>query len=105
MKIESFDYRDKITFSDEKACKTILSETLQTRTTLWCLKPGQQIHPHVHAGDHVWVVLEGTGTFLRDDGPEFAVQTGAILSAPAGTSHGVSNNGTGNLVFVSISAG
>lgn len=104
MEIQSFDYREKMHFSNENACKTILSETSHARTTLWCLKPGQQIHPHVHAGDHVWVILEGTGSFLRDDGPEFEVQTGGILSAPAGTSHGVKNNGPGDLVFVSVSA-
>jgi quercetin dioxygenase-like cupin family protein len=105
MTIETFDYRDKIHFSDEKACKTVLTESDHARTTLWCLKPGQQIHPHVHAGDHVWVVLEGEGYFLSEGLPGWPVRPGTIVSAPAGVSHGIENNSSIGLVFASISAG
>ena len=105
MNIESFDYRDKISYSAEKANKVILSECNHARTTLWCLKPGQHIHPHVHAGDHVWVVLEGEGLFLSEGQESRAVKSGTVLSAPAGISHGIENNGKTGLVFASISAG
>lgn len=105
MNIETFDYRDKILFSDEKACKTVLTEGNHARTTLWCLKPGQHIHPHVHAGDHVWVVLEGEGLFLSEGQDGRPVRPGTILSAPAGLSHGIENSGSLGLVFASISAG
>jgi len=105
MTIQSFDYRDKISYSDEKACKVVLTECNHARTTLWCLKPGQHIHPHVHAGDHVWVVLEGEGLFLTEGHEKLAIKQGTILSAPAGISHGIDNNGSAGLVFASISAG
>ena len=105
MNIESFDYRDKISYSDEKANKIVLSECNHARTTLWCIKPGQHIHPHVHAGDHVWVVLEGEGVFLSEGQEDLAVKPGTILSAPAGISHGIENTGNAGLVFASISAG
>ena len=105
MTIESFDYRAQVLFSDEKAQKVVLTEAAHARTTLWCLKPGQKIVPHVHAGDHVWVVLEGTGQFLSDEAAPVAVQPGTILSAPAGISHGIENTGAEGLVFASISAG
>ena len=105
MNIETFDYRDKVDFSDEKACKIVLTEGAHARTTLWCLKPGQHIHPHVHAGDHVWIVLAGQGLFLSEGLESKAIAPGTILSAPAGISHGVENNGGDNLVFASISAG
>lgn len=105
MSIESFDYRDQVIFSDEKARKVVLSEAAHARTTLWCLKPGQSIHPHVHAGDHVWVVLEGVGQFLSHESDPVRVEPGTILSAPAGLSHGIENTGDSGLVFASISAG
>ena len=105
MDIQSFDYREKIGYNEEKANKIVLTECAHARTTLWCLKPGQHIHPHVHAGDHVWVVLEGTGTFLSEGQEELPISAGTILSAPAGISHGIMNTGKDGLVFASISAG
>ena len=105
MTIQSFDYRDKINYSDEKACKVVLSECNHARTTLWCLKPNQHIHPHVHAGDHVWVILEGEGVFLSEGQENRPIAPGMILSAPAGISHGVENTGSAGLIFASISAG
>lgn len=105
MNIETFDYRDKISYSDEKANKVVLTECIHARTTLWCIKPGQHIHPHVHAGDHVWVVLEGEGLFLSEGQDALPIKPGTILSAPAGISHGIENNGGKGLVFASISAG
>lgn len=105
MNIQAFDYRDKVSYSDEKACKVVLTECLHARTTLWCLKPGQHIHPHIHAGDHVWVVLEGEGLFLTEGHKNLPIRQGTILSAPAGISHGIENSGQSGLVFASISAG
>lgn len=99
-----WDYQDKIAYSQEKANKVSLGETPQSRTTLWCLLPGQHIHPHEHAGDHIWVILEGTGTFLGAGGPR-PVAPGTVLLAPQGESHGIDNQGSSGLVFVSISAG
>ncbi len=105
MNIQSFNYRDQVIYSNEKANKVVLTECDHARTTLWCLKPGQHIHPHVHAGDHVWVVLEGEGLFLSEDQEHLPVSPGTILSAPAGISHGMENSGAQGLIFASISAG
>lgn len=105
MDIQFCNYRDNINFDDEKASKVVLSNGLHSRTTLWCLNPGQHIHPHVHAGDHVWVVLEGEGVFLSEGQQDRAISPGTILSAPAGISHGVENTGNSGLIFASISAG
>ena len=105
MSIESFDYRSLISYSADKAHKVVLGEAAHTRTTLWCLQPGQHIHPHVHAGDHVWVVLEGEGQFLSDGEVQRPVSAGTVLIAPAGMAHGIENTGSCGLVFVSVSAG
>ncbi len=99
-----FDYQDKVAFSQEKANKVALGQTELSRTTLWCLLPGQQIKPHVHAGDHIWVVLEGEGNYLSDD-DALPITPGKVLVVPAGKSHGVENSGSQGLVFVSVSAG
>jgi len=104
MQTQFWDYQEKIAYSQEKANKVTLAETEFSRTTLWCLLPGQHIHAHVHAGDHIWVVLEGEGTFLGDGGPQ-PLQPGVTLVAPQGQSHGVENSGSQGLVFLSISAG
>lgn len=104
MKTAFWDYTDKVAYSQEKANKIALAETEHSRTTLWCLLPGQHIHPHVHAGDHIWVVLEGKGNFLSDDAPR-ELTPGDVLVAPAGEAHGIENTGQEGMVFISVSAG
>jgi len=99
------DYRDKIAFSKEKAGKVALSQTDHSRSTLWCLEPGQRIEPHVHAGDHIWTVFEGEGLYLSENAAPVPIGPGTVLVAPAGESHGVENTGTAGLVFLSVSAG
>ena len=96
------DYQDKVAYSDEKANKIAMGEGANSRTTLWCLMPGQGIKPHVHAGDHIWVLLEGDGNYLTEDSA-VPVNPGKVLIIPAGLSHGVENTGAEGMVFVSIS--
>ena len=68
------------------------------------LKPGQEIKPHVHEGDHIWIVLEGSGEFLSSDGEAREIDRSKIVVAPSGEAHGVRNNTDENLVFASITA-
>lgn len=105
MKTSLWNYQEKVAFSQEKANKVALSQTNLSRTTLWCLLPGQHIHPHVHAGDHVWTVLEGEGNLLAEGRDPLPIAPGTVLVVPAGHSHGVENTGSKGLVFVSVSAG
>jgi len=100
-----WDYQEQISYSREKANKVVLSETEHSRSTLWCLLPGQHIHPHVHAGDHIWVVFEGSGNYLGEGNAPQPIGPGSVLVAPAGESHGVENTGEEGLVFLSVSAG
>jgi len=101
----STGYKEKIAYSDEKANKVVLQETEFSRSTLWCLLPGQKIAPHIHAGDHVWTVFAGEGNYLSEGAEPQPIAPGIILVAPAGESHGVENTGQAGLVFLSISAG
>jgi len=93
---------DLTAFSTEKAAKVAVADGAHCRVTLWCLEDGQEIHPHAHAGDHVWVVQTGSGWFLQ--GEEAApVGPGSVVFAPAGEVHGM--RAASRLVFVSVSAG
>jgi quercetin dioxygenase-like cupin family protein len=105
MATQFWDYQEKITYNQEKANKVQLGASDISRASLWCLLPGQHIHPHIHAGDHIWMVLEGQGEFLQEGKEPVPIKPGTVLLAPAGDSHGVNNTGEAGLVFLSISAG
>lgn len=86
------------------------------KTTLWlgehvmiglnCLEPNQTQAVHAHAGaDKFYLVLAGVGSFTVGD-EEKIVATGAIVIAPAGIPHGVTNTGTQRLsLLVAIAPG
>jgi quercetin dioxygenase-like cupin family protein len=93
---------DAAAFSRERASKVALAAGEHCRVTLWCLEPSQEIRPHAHAGDHVWVVHEGRGSFLTSEG-EHAVGPGSVVFAPAGEVHGM--RAESRLLFASVSAG
>jgi quercetin dioxygenase-like cupin family protein len=96
------DFQKFKKFSDEKHHKEILWTGNTSRINLMNLKPGQEIKPHIHDGDHIWVVLEGSGEFLSSDKEPQAIREGIIVVAPEGKDHGVRNNTNENLVFASI---
>ena len=89
-------------FSDEGPAKVVLAQGGRARVTLWCLEPGQEIRPHTHGGDHVWVFHEGRGV-VQAAGREHPVEPGSVVWVPAGLPHGV--RAAERLVFVSVSAG
>lgn len=95
-------YADEAVFSAEKPAGQVISKGAHSRTTIWSMEAGQEIHPHAHDGDHVWVVVEGRGHFLTDDA-RTPVEVGSIVFAPEGESHGM--RAETRLVFVSVSAG
>lgn len=89
-------------FSDEKTHKELIWEGKSSRIMLICLKPGQEIKPHVHDGDHIWAVMEGSGEFLSSEDDARVIGTDNIVIAPEGQAHGIRNNTNENLVFASI---
>lgn len=94
--------RHREAFSPDGPAKAPLAQGKHCRVTLWSLEPGQEIHPHAHAGDHVWVVEEGEGWYLGAT-TEHVIEPGSVLFAPAGEVHGA--RAKTRLVFVSVSAG
>ncbi len=101
MKSQFFNANQLKEFDDEKRYKSLLWEKENSTLNLICLKPGQEIKPHVHNGNHIWVVIEGGGEYLSDEEGK-QLTTGMIAIAPTGEKHGIKNNTEENLVFVSI---
>ncbi|MDQ3668606.1 MAG: cupin domain-containing protein [Acidobacteriota bacterium] len=86
------------------------------KTTLWqgehivvglnCLKPNQTQSAHAHQGaDKFYFVLEGEGKFTVGS-EERNATAGALVFAPAGVEHGVTNMGGERLsLLVAIAPG
>ena len=80
-------------FSEGKLQKHNLFTTGRFFLDVYCLRPGQAQTPHAHAGsDKVYVVLEGSATVELDGERQELRQWDAVL-CPAGSSHGVRNEG------------
>ena len=81
----------------EKFYKTTLWQGEHVMAGLNCLEPGQVQPVHAHAGaDKFYFVLAGRGDFVVGDEQQTA-ETGTLVVAPAGVSHGVTNTGTDRL--------
>jgi quercetin dioxygenase-like cupin family protein len=81
----------------EKFYKTTLWQGEHVMVGLNCLEPGQVQPVHAHAGaDKFYFVLAGSGSFTVGDDQQTAT-AGTVVLAPAGVSHGVTNNGTERL--------
>ncbi len=100
--MELIDYRSHVAFDETERVKSTLVQGEHCRGTLFCLEIGQSIKPHIHAGDHLWIIQEGSGLYLNDEG-EHPVSQGSIVFAPEGEPHGI--RATSRLVFISVSAG
>lgn len=83
----------------EKFYKTTLFRSETLMLGLNCLEPGQVQQPHTHDDqDKFYYVVEGNGRFWLGDEQVTAV-AGEVVWAPAGTVHGVSNEGETRLTL------
>ena len=91
---------EKTAFRADKMNKVSLFEVPQIFMDVYCLEPGQEQKPHVHAGAaKVYYVLEGEGVFLVGE-EEQSLGAGHAVLAPAEAPHGVRNPGPGRLVLL-----
>jgi quercetin dioxygenase-like cupin family protein len=100
------NWRDFEGANIEKFFKSTLWQGEHVMVGLNCLEPNQTQAKHAHAGaDKFYFVLSGVGTFTVGD-EEKTVESGAIVIAPAGISHGVANTGADRLsLLVAIAPG
>lgn len=101
-----FDWRERAGAQAEKHYKTTLWEGEHIMVGLNCLEPGQMQRTHAHDGaDKFYFVLEGRGQFTVGD-EEREAEAGALVVAPAGVEHGVTNMGESRLsLLVAIAPG
>jgi mannose-6-phosphate isomerase-like protein (cupin superfamily) len=68
------------------------------------LLPGQEHKTHVHDDvSHAWVVLQGLGECLMEDGRIEPLRPGSVCFHPRTRPHGVRNTGAENLIYVTVS--
>jgi len=91
------NWNDHVGSQAEKFYKTTLWQGEQMMVGMNCLEVNQKQDTHAHDGaDKFYLVLEGRGSFIVGNENKDA-EPGALVFAPAGVSHGVSNNGTTRL--------
>ncbi len=90
----------------EKFFKSTLWQGQYVMIGLNCLEPHQIQPVHAHAdADKFYFVLTGGGSFTVGD-DERTVESGAVVIAPAGVPHGVTNTGAERLsLLVAIAPG
>src|SRR4029453_8344501 len=94
------NWRDFEGTSKEKFFKTTLWQSENVMLGLNCLEPGQSQTVHSHSGaDKFYFVLAGRGDFTVGDSKRKASQ-GALVVAPAGVPHGVTNSDTERLTLL-----
>lgn len=100
------DWRDFEGANSEKFYKTTLWQGEHVMVGLNCLEPNQTQPVHAHGGaDKFYFVLSGVGRFTVGD-EEKSVESGAVVIAPAGIPHGVTNAGTERLsLLIAIAPG
>ena len=92
-----FNWQQHAGSKPAKFYKTTLFQSERMMVGLNCLDPGQTQSAHAHEGaDKFYFVLEGSGTFTVGDNERQAAR-GAIITAPAGIKHGVTNSGNERL--------
>ncbi len=86
--------------------RSVITQSADATAVAWHLNPGQRIAAHVHPhGQDTWTILSGAGLYqLEADGTSHGISAGDVVIAHTGEVHGVFNNGTVPLVFISVVA-
>lgn len=92
---EGYLLRDLLLQGDQLHGKLTYASTIT-------LEPDCEIGVHTHTGDsEMYFIYEGSGVYT--DGDEtYPVQAGDVLFCKDGETHGIVNNGKGDLRFVAI---
>ncbi len=101
MAIQSSDINEKKAYTDGAVSKVTLLKTDTLTLDVYYFKAGQALGYHRHpAGDQMFTVISGSGTFKLDDGKEhsMAVKPGSTFLAPLNAWHDLIDGGKGDLV-------
>jgi quercetin dioxygenase-like cupin family protein len=95
---------DLAEWRSDRMGKSTVYESPRLLVGLNAFEPGQSHALHAHIGmDKMYYVLDGKGTFLLE-GQELPMQSGDLLVAPDGVSHGVKNTGHERLLVLAVLA-
>ena len=86
--------------------RTVVTESPDSVVVAWHVNPGQRIAAHIHPhGQDTWTILSGHGEYqIHANGESITILPGDIVVAPTGSVHGVFNNGSEPLRFISVVA-
>lgn len=92
--------------ADGEPVRAVITESEQSAVVAWYVRPGQRISAHIHPhGQDTWIILSGQGLYQTDAaGHTITIGPGVVVVAHPGQVHGVYNNGSEPLEFVSIVA-
>ncbi|OGL17917.1 MAG: hypothetical protein A3F92_07500 [Candidatus Rokubacteria bacterium RIFCSPLOWO2_12_FULL_71_22] len=94
--------RDRVAYQPDRMAKIALAATSRVQLDLYCVAPGQEQKPHTHADqDKVYLVLEGEGRFTVGEAQD-RLRSGEAIVAPAGTPHGLVNDGPAPLLVLVV---
>lgn len=90
--------------SEGEPIRSVLTQSSDATVVAWFIQPGQRIAPHTHpCGQDTWTILSGCGEYQLDaSGHTRPIVPGDVLVAHTGEVHGVYNNGTEPLRFISV---
>ena len=103
MKTQILDVKELKKFNAEKHHKETIWSDEHSIINLICMKPGQEIITHTHHGNHIWMVMEGTGEMLSGKQSQ-KISAGQIVIVPTFESHGIRNGSQEDLVIASFAA-
>jgi mannose-6-phosphate isomerase-like protein (cupin superfamily) len=103
MKTTVLDVQKLKKFDDAKRHQETIWSDTHSKINLLCMKPGQEITTHTHHGNHMWVVMEGSGEF-RSAGETQVIEKGKIVIVPPLVDHGIRNSSKEDLVIASFTA-
>lgn len=101
MAIQNADINKSKAVTDNVLSKVNLIKTDSLTLDVYYYKAGQSIGYHRHpAGDQIFTVIAGSGTFMLDNGKEecLEVKAGSTFLAPANVWHDLVDNGDGELI-------
>ena len=98
-----FDPEQLVRFSIEEATVTEIVITEHSSIAVWGVHPGQQVPAHTHPdGQDTWIMIRGELTYYLGDGQKKIISAGQIDVAEPLQVHGAINEGSEDVVFLSI---
>jgi mannose-6-phosphate isomerase-like protein (cupin superfamily) len=98
------DLRDYVAFDQRRAVRSRIYETDLVAVDLLCLEPGQNLGARTHEdSDAVYTVIGGRAWVVTDDS-EVALEALQAVLIPAGTPHGIRNDGTDPLMLQTVTS-